>query len=242
MKKNIYGKQILRVFFTIPYFNSTIESMFYLGVNTLPVLIIVSAFAGMTSAIQFYSTFNKIGGTYTVGIFITYAALRELGPIMAAAVVAGKGGALLTSNISFMKDTSQIKAMESLAIDPVKYILAPNIWAAIIITPIMVVISAITMIIASLITYIYQLNGTLGTFNKNFIDYSSMTDLTNGLIKGVTFGIIIGIVTGIIGLTSKKGPDGVGGATRKAIVLIIIFSLIANTILSIIFYGGKYFR
>ena len=242
MSINRIETQILRGFFTIPSFNKTIDSMYYLGVNSLPVLIIVSAFAGMTSAIQFYNTFNKIGGTYTVGIFITYAALRELGPIMAAAVVAGKGGAQLASNISFMKDSSQIKAMEALAIDPVKYILSPNIWAAIIITPIMVIISEISMILASLITYVYQLNGSLGTFYKNFIDYSSFSDVTNGLIKGLVFGLIIGIVTGIIGLTSKRGPEGVGTATRKAIVLIIIFSLVANTILSIFFYGVKYFQ
>ncbi len=227
---------------TTPPTEIIVEDMYYLGVLSLPVLLIVAAFAGMTSAIEFYDTFNKIGGTYTVGIFITYAALRELGPVLAGAVVAGKGGAMLTSMIAYMKDSGQIRALESLGVNPYFYVVGPAIWAGIIVTPLMVVISDFTIIATSLITYVFQLHGSTGTFYKNFIDYSSITDLFNGVIKGVFFGLIIGIISSYTGLNAEEGPEGIGNATRRAIVYIIIWILIANVTLSLIFYGSMYIR
>ncbi len=231
-----------RTFLRVPPVDILLEDMYYLGVLSLPVLVLVASFAGMTSAIEFYDTFNKIGGTYTVGIFITYAALRELGPVLAAAVVAGKGGAMLTSMIAYMKDSGQIKALESLGINPYFYVVAPGVWAGMIITPIMVILSDFFIIVASLITYVFQLHGSIGTFYKNFLDYSSMTDITNGIIKGVAFGIAIGLIAGALGLKSEGGAEGIGRATRLAIVYMIIAVLIVNVVLSLIFYGGMYLR
>ncbi len=242
MKTDYFFSRVAKIFLKVPPVNILLEDMYYLGVLSLPILLIVAAFAGMTSAIEFYDTFNKIGGTYTVGIFITYAALRELGPILAAAVVAGKGGAMLTSMIAYMKDSGQIKAMEAMGVNPYFYVVAPGIWAGIIITPLMVIISDFTIVAASLITYVWQLHGSIGTFYKNFFDYSSITDLTNGVIKGIVFGLIIGVVSSYLGLKARRGAEGIGNATRIAIVYMIILVLVANVILSLIFYGRMYIR
>ncbi len=240
MKVDFFARwvRILRV----PPLRILLEDMYYLGVLSLPVMLLVAGFAGMTSAIEFYNTFNKIGGTYTVGIFITYAALRELGPLLAAAVVAGKGAAMLTSMIAYMKYSGQIKALESMGINPLFYVVSPAIWAGIIITPLMVIISDFTIITSSLITYVWQLHGSIGTFYKNFVDYSDFKDLIYGLMKGGVFGFLLGIISSIAGLRSKGSQEGIGNATRIAVVYIIIAVLVTDVVLSLIFYGSMYIR
>ena len=214
-----------------------IEEAYRIGVKSLPVLLTISVFVGTNLAIQGYNAFVPLGGQRLVGMFVALAGIRELAPIIAAAMVASKAGTEMASQIAVMKTREQIDALEVMAVHPLWWLVTPRLYGIILVMPALTVISIFTTVVASYLTATIQLGLNGAVFLQFARDATSGFDLMTGVIKGFLFGIVICFVSTYCGFASTKGPEGVGQATNAAVVISSVVCVSLNYIVSQVLYG-----
>lgn len=214
----------------------TIKQMAKLGVDSLPIVIVTTTAAGMVFSVQTAQEFAKLGAGDTVGGIVTIAMGRELVPILAGVVVAGRVGAAITAEIGSMKVTEQIDALRVMAISPIIYLVVPRFLACVFMLPVLAIFANIVgtwgayfvaNIYAGITSYSYL--HSVKTFCVPF-------DVVGGLIKCMFFGGIISIIGCHKGLTTVTGAEGVGISTTNSVVLSIILIFITNYFLSVFLY------
>ncbi len=213
------------------------EEAFRIGVKSLPVLLTISVFVGTNLAIQGYNAFVPLGGQRLVGMFVALTGIRELGPIIAAAMVAAKAGTEMASQIAVMKTREQIDALEVMAVNPLWWLVTPRLYGIILVMPALTVISIFTMVSASYAAATLQLGLNGAVFLEFARNATSGFDLLTGVIKGFLFGIVICLVSTYCGFASKKGPEGVGQATNSAVVISSVACVSLNYLVSQVLYG-----
>lgn len=214
-----------------------IEEAYRIGVKSLPVLLTISVFVGTNLALQGYNAFVPLGGQRLVGMFVALAGIRELAPIIAAAMVASKAGTEMASQIAVMKTREQIDALEVMAVNPLWWLVTPRLYGIILVMPALTVISIFTTVTASYLTATIQLGLNGAVFLQFARDATSGFDLMTGVIKGFLFGIVICFVSTYCGFASKKGPEGVGQATNAAVVISSVVCVSLNYLVSQVLYG-----
>jgi len=207
------------------------EQMQHVGVNSLALVAIIGIFTGAVSCWQAaYQIKGLISYSY-LGSATTKAIIIELGPVLAAIVLAGRVGASMAAELGTMKVTEQIDALESMAIDPIRYLAMPRIVATTIMLPILVVYASSIAILGSYSVATFFLGVPsetfLGAFKKSF----EIKDLFAGSIKALFFGIAISSIGCFIGFSTRGGAEGVGLATIKAFVIAAASILILDYIL-----------
>jgi len=209
-----------------------------IGVSSLPVVAITSAFAGTVIAVQGFQTFRQFGAQDMVGLFVSLAGLREMAPILAAAMVASKAGAAITSDLAAMKNGQQIDAMEVMAVDPLERLVAPKLVAALFVLPALTVIASFLTILAAGLVSVFQLGVEGAWFLGNVDDWLGPEDLYKSLLKSVFFVFFIWGTSCWQGFAAGPGPEGVGRATNRAIVIQVLLILIGNVLLTAVLYTG----
>ncbi len=216
---------------------ATLEEAYRIGVRSLPILLTISVFVGTNLAVQGYNAFVPLGGQRLVGMFVALAGVRELAPIMVAAMVAAKAGTEMASQIAVMRIRQQIDALEVMAVDPHWYLVTPRLFGIILVLPALTVLSVFTLVLASWVVAVVQ----LGLNGHEFLAYarstSHVTDLLFCTIKGFSFGVTICLVSCFYGFRSAPGPAGVGQATNAAVVTSAVACAVANYFLSRWLYG-----
>lgn len=236
--KSIFEQKIVRI--KRPLFTPTtrriIQHLVDVGVNTLPILFIVSGFFGMVLGYLGYNQFRRVEMEVYTGALVGVSMLAEIGPITAAILLAGRIGAKAASTISSMKTTQQIDALETLAVNPIEYLVLPRFIAAIIMMPILGIFADVIGILGGYIIGVWMFDIKSELYITKMIDFLKVSDLTSGLIKTIFFGMIVIIVSCYKGFRAKEGAIGVGEATTSAVVTSIASILVADYFLTIILF------
>jgi phospholipid/cholesterol/gamma-HCH transport system permease protein len=208
------------------------KQMLEIGVRSLPVVVITAIFTGMVFALQTFTGFKRFGAEALVGTVVALSMTRELGPVLTALIVSGRAGAAMAAELGTMRVTEQIDALETLATNPVKYLIVPRFIAGLLMLP---ALSAVADIIG--ITGGYFV--TVGLFKTSSIvywkrtwDFLEMSDIYNGLIKSAFFGASIALISCYKGFYTRGGAEGFGKATTGAVVLSSMTILISDYFLS----------
>lgn len=213
-----------------------IEQMMDIGVRSIPLVIFVGVFAGAVASVQTayqlkgYISFNYLGAATSVAIFI------ELGPVLTALVIAGRVGASIAAEIGTMKVTEQIDALESLAIDPIRYLAMPRIFSGFFMIPILTIIADFVALMGAYLVAYINLDLPPETFFGSVKEFFSILNVMSGLIKAFFFGGTTAIIGCYVGFNTSGGAEGVGRSTIQAFVLSSALILLNDYILSVILF------
>lgn len=214
-----------------------LEEAYRIGVGSLFIVCAIAVFIGSTIALQGYYAFKEFGGEGLVGIFVALACVREMGPIVAGSMVAAKAGTAMAASIAAMRVKGQIDAMEVMAVNPYRALVAPRIAAALIALPLLVVFADFFTVLSGYLVAVHQLGVNPGTFMENVRAYTGLTDVLYGMVKGAVFALMISTLSCFQGFYSEPGPEGVGKATNRAVVSVCVVCIILNYLLSEMMYG-----
>lgn len=213
------------------------EEAYRIGVQSLPVLLTISVFVGTNLSLQGYNGFAPLGGQRLVGMFVALAGVRELAPIIAAAMVAAKAGTEMASQIAVMRTRDQIDALEVMAVNPYWFLIAPRMIGILLVMPALTIIAIFTTLVSSYAVATLQ----LGLNGAQFLDFVRASvdgrDFITGMLKALVFGAVICMVSCYFGFRSTKGPEGVGQATNSAVVVSSVLCVTLNYIVSQVLYG-----
>ncbi|MCK5511511.1 MAG: ABC transporter permease [Thermodesulfovibrionia bacterium] len=209
-----------------------LKQMLDIGVNSLPVVLITAIFTGMVLALQSYTGFKRFGAEGLVGYVVALSMTRELGPVLTALIVTGRAGAAMAAELGTMRVTEQIDALETLATNPIKYLVVPRFFSGLIMLPCLTVIADIVGIIGGYFVTVIMLNANVTTYMRMTWDYLEMQDIYNGLIKACFFGAALSLIGCYKGFYATGGAEGVGKATTGAVVISFMVILISDYFLS----------
>ena len=213
------------------------EQMLVMGVNSLPLVIFTSIFTGGVSAVQAAYQFSDYVPMRYLGTAVGKAVVIELGPVLTALVVAGRVGAGIAAELGTMKVTEQIDAMETLALDPIKYLVVPRFVAGFFMVPILVIFADFVAVLGGLAVSVFFLKLSSYTFLNGLRMFFHLTDIFGGLVKAFVFGSIISIIGCYQGFRTEGGAEGVGRSTTRAVVLSSVLILVSDYIIASLLFG-----
>ena len=214
------------------YWHLILQQMMRIGYFSLPVVGLTAFFTGGVLALQIYTGASRYGAEAFVPAVVMIGITRELGPVIAGLMVAGRVAAAIAAELGTMRVTEQIDALTTLATNPIKYLVVPRLIAAVISMPILVAIADSIGVFGGYVASTESLGFTGSIYLKNTIDFATTQDIMSGLIKAAAFGFIIALMGCYNGFQSKGGAQGVGAATTNAVVSASIMILAANYILT----------
>jgi phospholipid/cholesterol/gamma-HCH transport system permease protein len=196
------------------------DQIHFLGNYSLAIIAVSGLFVGFVLGLQGYYTLQRYGSAEALGLLVALSLLRELGPVVTALLFAGRAGTALTAEIGLMKAGEQLSAMEMMAVDPVKRILAPRFWAGCLAMPLLAAIFSAVGIIGGWLVGVVMIGVDSGAFwgqMQSGVDW--WNDLGNGVIKSMVFGVAVTFVALYQGFTAKPTPEGVSRATTRTVVV-----------------------
>ena len=219
------------------YWSLIVRQIMRIGYFSLPVVGLTAFFTGGVLALQIYIGGNRYGAEAIVPQIVVLGITRELGPVIAGLMVAGRVAAAIAAEIGTMKVTEQIDALTTLSTNPFKYLVVPRLVAAVISMPILVAVADSIGVFGGYVVSTQSLNFNGAVYLKNTMDFVREGDVTSGLIKAAVFGFIIALMGTYNGFNSKGGAQGVGAATTNAVVSASILILAANYVLTSVLFG-----
>lgn len=216
--------------------NNTVKQMVALGVQSLPLVLIINCFTGMVFSLQVAQEFDRFGAASLIGRILSLAVVREMGPILTGIVVAARAGSAIAAELGTMKITEQIDALRALGTSPVQYLVVPRFIACVIMVPVLTVFANLVAMIGGYIVAVYQVGIIPKVFWESSIDFLRPYDLYACLLKTAIFGIIIALSGCLEGLRTERGAQGVGGATISAVVSGMMGIFISNYLLSALLF------
>ncbi len=215
----------------------TLQQMMRIGYYSLPVVGLTAIFTGAVLALQIYVGGSRFNAESFVGQVVVIAMVRELGPVLAALMVAGRVSSAIAAEIGTMRVTEQIDALTTLATNPFKYLVAPRLIAATLTLPILVLVADIIGVMGGFLAATQRLGLNAGVYMKSTVDVLEWGDVTSGLTKAAVFGFIIALMGCYHGYNSRGGAQGVGAATTDAVVSASVLVLLSNYIMTDFFFS-----
>lgn len=215
----------------------TTEQMLMMGVASMPLVVFTSVFTGAVSAVQAAYQFQNYVPMRYLGTAVGKAVIIELGPVLTALVVAGRVGAAIAAELGTMKVTEQIDALETMALDPIRYLAAPRFVAGFIMLPVLTIFADFVAIMGGLFVAIFFIDITSYTFLNGIKMFFELRDLFGGLVKACIFGSIIAIVGCYQGFKTTGGAEGVGISTTRAVVISSVMILVSDYVIATILFG-----
>ena len=213
------------------------QQIMRIGYFSLPVVGLTAFFTGGALALQIFLGGNRFGTEAVVPQIVVLGITRELGPVIAGLMVAGRVAAAIAAEIGTMKVTEQIDALTTLATNPIKYLVVPRLIAAVLCMPILVAIADSIGVFGGYVVATQSMGFSGGTYLKNTVDFATQADIVSGLIKAGVFGFIIALMGCYHGFNSRGGAQGVGSATTSAVVSSSILILAANYLLTSLLFS-----
>lgn len=215
------------------------DQMYEIGVMSLPVVAITGLSTGMVLAAQSFFQLSDKGLASATGLMVTKAMMVELGPVLTAFMVTGRVGAAMCAELGTMRVTEQIDALKSMAVDPLRYLIAPRFIAGVFMMPLLTIFSCICGIIGGFLVAVYVYNMPPNVFLDPLPEHIKGFDFLSGVIKAFVFGIIIVTISCYRGLNTTGGAAGVGRATTNSVVICYSVILIGNFFLTL-FLNNSY--
>jgi phospholipid/cholesterol/gamma-HCH transport system permease protein len=213
-------------------YNTLLPISYAIGVNSIPVVMITGAFIGMVLAVQAYSEFAHLGLATRLGQIINISVVRELGPVLAAVMLAGRVGSAMAAELATMRITEQIDALACLGTNPVHYLGTPRFLACMLLIPLLTILANFMGVLGGAVICIDVYHVESHYYWENTRGFVGMYDLLTGLIKPTFFGAAIGIICCHRGFYSEAGAEGVGRAATRAFVLSFIAILVLDFFLA----------
>lgn len=221
-----------------PFFPCLVlRQMIEIGYYSLPVVGLTAIFTGMVLALQSYTGFARFSAESAIPNVVVISMTRELGPVLAGLMVAGRIGAAMAAEIGTMRVTEQIDALTTLSTNPFKYLIAPRLIAGIAMLPILVLTADIIGVLGGYVVSIYKLGFNPVVYLKNTFNFVETLDVASGLVKAGVFGFLISLMGCYHGYHSRGGAQGVGAATTNAVVSASILILTSNYIITELFFA-----
>lgn len=237
---SIFLFQGIRHIFHPPWYGSQIwQQIIQIGYFSLPVVGLTAIFSGMVLALQSYTGFSRFSAEGAVATVVVLSMTRELGPVMAGLMVAGRIGAAMAAEIGTMRVTEQIDALSMLSTNPYKYLVVPRFIAGITMLPLLVLVADIIGVFGGYVVAVYKLGFNSATYMQQTIKFLQIGDVTSGLIKASVFGLIISLMGCYHGYNSNRGAEGVGRATTNAVVSASILILFMNYALTALLFEQR---
>jgi phospholipid/cholesterol/gamma-HCH transport system permease protein len=215
------------------------RQMLDIGYFSLPVVGLTALFTGMVLALQSYTGFARFSAEGAVATVVVLSMTRELGPVIAGLMVAGRIGASMAAEIGTMRVTEQIDALTTLSTNPFKYLVAPRLIAGLTMLPLLVVVADIIGVFGGYLVGVYKLNFNPAAYLKRTFDYLEFMDVMSGLVKAGAFGFLVSLMGCFHGYYSEGGAQGVGRATTNAVVSASILILVFNYGITEVFFATR---
>lgn len=219
-----YARMFLRAFVEFAYFS-------------LPVVALTAIFSGMVIALQSYTGFSRYAAGNAVAGIVELTMVRELGPVLAGLMVAGRVGAAMAAELGTMRVTDQIDALGTLSTNAMKYLVAPRLLAGAIALPLLVIVADILGIMGGYIVSVLKLGVSGPAYLRSTFDFMTTGDVLSGLAKAGVFGFLIALMGCYQGYNSRGGAEGVGSATTSAVVVASILILASDYLLTEVFFA-----
>lgn len=229
----LFGRSGLRNGFSL-----LVKQLYSVGVLSLAIVVVSGIFIGMVLALQGYNILSSYGSEQAVGQMVALTLLRELGPVVTALLFAGRAGSALAAEIGNMKSTEQLSSLEMIGVDPLKYIIAPRLWAGFISLPLLTLIFNVVGIWGGAMVAVDWLGVYEGSFWANMQNSVSFTDdVLNGLIKSLVFAFVTTWIAVFQGYDCEPTSEGISRATTKTVVYASLAVLGLDFILTALMFG-----
>jgi phospholipid/cholesterol/gamma-HCH transport system permease protein len=224
LRPPFYARAFLRAFVEFAYFS-------------LPVVALTAVFTGMVLALQSSTGLSRFSAESAMPNLVVLSITRELGPVLAGLMVAGRVGAAMAAEIGTMRVTDQIDALTTLSTDPMKYLVAPRLLAGLLALPLLVLVADIIGVLGGFIIATVSLGFNRAIYLENTFNYMQTQDVVSGLTKAAVFGFLIALLGCYHGYRSRGGAQGVGAATTSAVVGASILILAFDYVITELFFA-----
>jgi len=213
------------------------QQLYYIGARSMMIIMLVSLFTGMVLGLQSYYALVKFGAQGALGTLVALTLVRELGPVLTAIMIAARAGSAISAEIGIQRISEQIDALETMRIDPLRYLISPRIAAAIISFPLLTALFDLIGIVGGYISGVLLLGANAGTYFYRVQASMEMKDVTDGFIKAIVFAFIVSTVCCYQGYfahmrTDSHGAKAVGLATTSAVVLSCVLILVSDYVVT----------
>jgi phospholipid/cholesterol/gamma-HCH transport system permease protein len=210
------------------YLRAVLRQMLDIGYFSLPVVGLTAIFTGMVLALQSYTGFSRFAAESAIPTVVMLSVTRELGPVIAGLMVAGRVGAAIAAEIGTMRVTDQIDALTTLSVNPLRYLVLPRLLAGLVTLPLLVFVADIIGVFGGYVVAIYKFGFNPQAYLARTQQYLEASDVVSGLIKAAVFGFIVALMGCYHGYHSRGGAEGVGQATTHAVVSASILILVLD--------------
>jgi len=224
LRPPFYGRMFLLAFIDFSYFS-------------LPVVALTAVFSGAVIALQSYTGFSRFNAENAIAGIVVLSVVRELGPVLAGLMVAGRVGAAMAAELGTMRVTDQIDALGTLSTNPMKYLVAPRLLAGVLAVPLLVAVADVLGVAGGFLVSTVKLGFNPSTYLANTLTILTTTDVVAGLVKAAVFGFLIALMGCYHGYNSRGGAQGVGSATTSAVVAASILILAFDYVLTELFFA-----
>lgn len=215
---------------------SIFEQMVFAGVQSIVIVFFISLFTGIVIAMQSAYQLKQLGAVIYVAPMVAISMARELSPVFTALVVTGRVGSAITAELGTMKVSEQIEALETLALDPVRFLVVPRFLALMVMLPCLTVMSDLVGILGGMIVGVFNLNINVYRYITFSFDFMTWKDVWTGLVKSGAFAAVISMISCYVGLDTRGGAEGVGRATTLSVVISFILIVLVDCVLTGIFF------
>ncbi|AEB09359.1 MlaE family ABC transporter permease [Desulfobacca acetoxidans] len=218
--------QTLGLFFLPPYkpFN-LVKQVYVIGVRSSSIILLTAMFTGMVLGLQGYYTLRKFGAESALGSAVALSLIRELGPVLTALMVTGRAGSAITAEIGIMRITEQLDALDTMAINPMQYVVMPKVIAGLIAVPLLTAFFDFVGIVGGYLVGVVMLGVSSGSYFSGMIQSVETLDVNGGFVKSIVFGLTVTLVACYKGYFTSHGAEGVSQSTTEAVVLAAILIL-----------------
>jgi len=222
-----FAAMALATAFSPPFYpRAILRQMLHIGYFSLPVVGLTAMFTGMVLALQSYTGFSRFAAEGAVATVVVLSVTRELGPVIAGLMVAGRVGAAIAAEIGTMRVTDQIDALTTLSTNPFRYLVLPRLIAGFVTLPLLVFVADIIGVFGGYLVGVYKFGFNASAYLARTHQYLETSDVVSGLVKAAVFGFLVALMGCYHGYYSKGGAQGVGQATTAAVVsasILILF-------------------
>jgi len=216
---------------------SVVHQIYNAGARSLVIVMLSGLFVGMVLGLQGFDLLQRFGSEDALGVAAALGLLKELGPVVTALLFAGRAGTALTSEIGLMRATDQLTAMEMMAVDPLRYVVAPRFLGGVIAMPLLVAVFNVVGLFGAQLIGVQLMGVDPGAFWSQMQGAVELNDVNEGIVKSVCFGVACSLVAVHEGFTSKPTAQGVGLATTRTVVISSVLTLLLDYMLTAAFLG-----
>ncbi len=216
-----------------------IAQIYNAGARSLVIVMMSGLFVGMVLGLQGFNLLQRFGSADQVGVAVALGLLKELGPVVTALLFAGRAGTSLTSEIGLMKATDQLTAMQMMAVDPVRHVVAPRFLGGFIAMPLLAAMFSIVGLYGGQLIAVAQMGVDSGAYWSNMQNAVALRDVSEGVWKSVAFGLACSLVAVYEGFHAEPTAEGVGLATTRTVVVSSVMVLLIDFLLTAAFFTNS---